>query len=337
MNTKELSQSLLAWYDVHGRNLPWRHKGGAHPSPYVVLVSEIMLQQTTVKTVMPYFERFMRRFPTVYDLAAATQEEVYQYWQGLGYYSRARSLHAAAQTIVNDFGGRFPKTRTDVLKLKGVGAYTAASFLALAFNLPETVVDGNVTRVICRMYHLTAPLSEIKNEIAARAAALTSADRPADYASAIMDLGAVVCTPRKPQCGVCPWRQACFSAGKDDVETIPRRTKTAKKEINGYVYLITDSSGGIFICRRTEKGLLSGLYEFPWSEKPLPLLAKDTGRSVTHIFTHIKLTLRICCVQTDETAYAGKFVPVTELKNYPTSSLMKKVYKNFLDFAQDSE
>ena len=337
MSTKELSQNLLAWYDVHGRALPWRHKGGAHPSPYAVLVSEIMLQQTTVKTVMPYFERFMRRFPTVYDLAAATQEEIYQYWQGLGYYSRARSLHAAAQTIVNDFGGCFPNTRTDVLKLKGVGAYTASSFLALAFNRPETVVDGNVMRIICRMYHLTAPLFEIKNEIAARAAALTSADRPADYASAIMDLGAVVCTPRKPHCDVCPWRHGCLSAGCKDVESIPNRIKTAKKKINGYLYLIKDSSDRIFIRCRTEKGLLSGLWEFPWSKQKLTLSATDTGQQVTHIFTHIKLTLHIFHLRDNNPPFSGKFIAWQDFKNYPTSSLMKKVYKNFSNFTQDPE
>ena len=321
-----MSQKLLAWYDVAGRNLPWRHKGGAHPDPYVVLVSEIMLQQTTVKTVIPFFARFMQRFPTVEDLAAAPVEEVYQYWQGLGYYSRARSLHAAAQTIAGEYGSRFPDTKEAVLKLKGIGPYTAASFLALAFNRPETVVDGNVMRIICRMFHYTEPLPDIMKKIREKAAMLTSVERPADYASAIMDLGAEVCTPRRPRCDVCPWRQACLSAGKDDVADIPHRVKTTKKEISGNVYVITDNRGYVFIRRRTEKGLLSGLYEFPWSEKTMFPSAQDTGMSVTHIFTHIRLTLRIYRLQSDNLSATGCFIPPQKLKDYPSSTLMKKVY-----------
>lgn len=161
MKKQELSELLLKWYNAHGRTLPWRVKGGAHPDPYVVLVSEFMLQQTTVKTVLDYFPGFLKRFPTAESLAAADLEEVYRYWQGLGYYTRARSLYATAQTVVNEFDGKFPQNREEVLKLKGIGAYTAASFLALAFNLPETVVDGNVIRIICRLHHLTAPVAEI--------------------------------------------------------------------------------------------------------------------------------------------------------------------------------
>ena len=156
MKKQELSELLLKWYNAHGRTLPWRVKGGAHPDPYVVLVSEFMLQQTTVKTVLDYFPGFLKRFPTAESLAAADLEEVYRYWQGLGYYTRARSLYATAQTVVNEFDGKFPQNREEVLKLKGIGAYTAASFLALAFNLPETVVDGNVIRIICRLHHLPA-------------------------------------------------------------------------------------------------------------------------------------------------------------------------------------
>ena len=156
--SNDLSKLLLNWYDKNGRRLPWRVRGGAHPDPYVILVSELMLQQTTVKTVIPYFQRFMERFPTVQSLAEAPLEEVYFYWQGLGYYTRARSLHATAGIIVSQYGGKFPQTRQEVLKLKGIGSYTVASFLALAFNQPETVVDGNVIRIICRLYNLTEPV-----------------------------------------------------------------------------------------------------------------------------------------------------------------------------------
>ncbi len=328
---KNLSTQLLDWYNQHGRKLPWRVKGGAHPDPYVILVSELMLQQTTVKTVIPYFQRFMKRFPTIKDLAAATEEEVYLHWQGLGYYSRARSLHATAKIITETFGGRFPDTRKDVLKLKGIGPYTVASFLALAFNQPETVVDGNVIRIICRLYHLTSPITEIMDDIRRRAEALTNRAHPADYASAIMDLGATICTPKKPQCLLCPWQNGCLSAGSPDVEQIPDRNKPAKQKRTGSVYLIHNRAGNILIRKKNDKGLLSGLYEFPWTDNenlPLPVTGKDTGRSISHIFTHFKLTLKIYTCQTEKAPFPdGIFAAPETLSAYPFSTLMKKVYQ----------
>lgn len=227
-----------------------------------------MLQQTTVKTVIPYFQRFMERFPTVQSLAEAPLEEVYFYWQGLGYYTRARSLHATAGIIVSQYGGKFPQTRQEVLKLKGIGSYTVASFLALAFNQPETVVDGNVIRIICRLYNLTEPVDEIAGLIRQKAEALTDRTCPADYASAIMDLGAGICTPKNPQCLLCPWQNFCRARGLENLENIPRRKKAAKRK-TGFVYLIHNNQNEILIRQRTEKGLLSGLYEFPWSEEKL--------------------------------------------------------------------
>lgn len=324
---RTLSKSLLDWYAESGRDLPWRVKGGAHPNPYVVLVSELMLQQTTVKTVIPYFERFMKRFPTIASLAAATQEEVYTYWQGLGYYTRARSLHNTAKIIMSDFGGIFPHTRADVLKLKGIGPYTVASFLALAFNAPETVVDGNVMRIICRLYHLTAPLDDIRAEISAKAESLTDKKHPADYASAIMDLGATVCTPKNPRCLECPWNKSCQSKSLPDLEQIPARHRLPKKEKSGFVFIITNSKGEFFIRRRTEKGLLSGLYEFPWSEDKLFTGAKDSGLTVSHVFTHFKLTLHIYFLKMQKTPTPdGCFIRPEKLGDYPVSTLMKKVF-----------
>ncbi len=331
-----LAASLLNWYQHHGRNLPWRIKGGAHPDPYVVLVSEFMLQQTTVKTVLDYFTPFMRRFPTVESLATADLEDVYRYWQGLGYYTRARSLHATARTIVKDFGGSFPQNRENVLRLKGIGAYTASSFLALAFNLPETVIDGNVTRIICRLYHLTEPVEQILPLIHEKAQALTDPQHPADYASAIMDLGAVICTPKKPQCLLCPWQNACLSRGLPELEQIPDRAKPAKKEKNGSVYLIFNAAGQILIRKRSEKGLLSGLYEFPWTDEGTLAFdgAQDSGKSVSHIFTHIRLNLKIYIVQTNTSPVAdGRFVDIEELSDYPFSTLMKKVSARGLSFS----
>ena len=330
MSKENLANLLLQWYAQSGRDLPWRFKGGAHPNPYVVLVSEFMLQQTTVKTVIPYFHRFMDRFPTVFDLAKASVEEVYALWQGLGYYARARSLHATAQMIVKDFKGEFPKTKNDVLKLKGMGPYTVASFLALAFDEPETVVDGNVLRIIARLYHLTEPLSNIDDDIRAKAQKLLSKEHPADYTSAIMDLGATVCTPKKPQCLLCPWKDFCKSKDDSNLEQIPMRQKIGKTEKSGSVYLIYNSLGEVLIRQRTEKGLLFGLYEFPWcDEGKLPLKAKSLDKKVVHIFTHIKLTLNIYTLKTDSSPISdGFFVQPQELSKYAFSTLMKKVWKN---------
>ena len=326
MKEQNLTQSLLEWFDKNGRDLPWRFKGGAHPDPYVIFVSEIMLQQTTVKTVIPYFERFMKRFPNVETLASASEDEVYKYWQGLGYYSRARSMHKSAQMVVRQYDGKFPDTVKQISQMKGFGPYTIASFAALAYNLPETVIDGNVMRIMCRMYHLTDPLETIKETVKQKACKLTSKQRPADYASAIMDLGATVCTPKNPQCLRCPWQSSCLSADKSDVEQIPLRKKLDKKEMFGNVYVIFNKKGEVFIHRRVEKGLLSGLYEFPWSENTLFAAAVDTGKIVTHVFTHIKLTLKIYTLNAETIQTDGKFVATDDLEKYAFSTLMKKVW-----------
>ncbi len=330
--TNEFSKYLLSWYKKNGRDLPWRFKGGAHPNPYVVLVSELMLQQTTVKTVLSYFEKFMKRFPTIESLARASQEEVNLYWQGLGYYTRAKSLRQSAEMIVNDFNGIFPHQKEDVLKLKGFGPYTIASFLALAFNAPETVVDGNVVRIICRVYHLTSPTDEILPEIRRKAEALTDKKNSADYASAIMDLGATICTPKKPACSLCPVQKFCLSKDLPDLEKIPTRKKTTKKVFNGYIYIIKNKEGKVLIRKRTEKGLLSGLYEFPWSEERLFKNAKETNQSVTHIFTHINMNLKVCELKSDCACSDGFFVFPRDLDKYAFSTLMQKVIKKQVCF-----
>ena len=327
MENQQLTKLLLDWFAQNGRDLPWRHKGGAHPNPYAVFVSEMMLQQTTVKTVIPYFERFMQRFPTIQDLASATDDEVAQYWQGLGYYSRARALLHTAQTICQTYGGHFPQTPTEVSKLKGFGPYMTASFLALAFNQPQTVVDGNVMRIMCRMFGLTQPLDEIQPQIYAHAVTLTSHTCPADYASAIMDLGATVCTPKKPLCVQCPWQKYCRSVGRDDIEQIPARRSTAKKEYNGFVFIIRNTKGQIYIRKRIEKGLLHGLYEFP-QNTAAPNWLSDINVSenyITHIFTHIKMKLQIVYATSEQAPSDGFFIMPEQLDDYPMSTLMKKV------------
>ncbi|MBR6355864.1 MAG: A/G-specific adenine glycosylase [Alphaproteobacteria bacterium] len=323
---KTPAELLLKWYAQNGRDLPWRIKGGAHPNPYVVFVSEMMLQQTTVKTVIPYFARFMARFPTVEALANATEDEVFQYWQGLGYYTRARSLLQTARIVAEKYGGKFPQNPQEISALKGFGPYSAASFAALAYNLPTTVIDGNVQRIICRLYRLTEPLEKIQPLIRAKAEALTDKQNAADYASAIMDLGAMVCTPKKPQCLLCPWQNMCLSANAADVEQIPQKNKLTKKEINGKVYILSNAEGKVYIRKRLEKGLLHGLYEFPWTEQgDLIADATDSGLSVTHIFTHIKMILEIITAQVNDYQGDGIFVSPEELDNYPMSTLMQKV------------
>ena len=321
----EFAKCLLSWYKINGRDLPWRFKGGAHPNPYAVLVSELMLQQTTVQAVLSYYPKFMNRFPKVEDLAAATQEEVNLYWQGLGYYSRAKSLKKSAEIIVHDFNGTFPQKKEDVLKLKGLGPYTVASFMALAFNAPETVVDGNVIRIICRLYHLTVPFDGIMAQIRSKAEALTDVDNAADYASAIMDLGATVCTPKNPKCSECPVQKFCKSKGMPDLEQIPTRKKVQKKDVHGYVYVIKNKKGEVYIKKRTEKGLLNGLYEFLWSENKIFENALETKNIVKHTFTHINMSLQICELESESPDLGGFFVLPEKLNQYAFSTLMQKV------------
>lgn len=327
MHPSPVTDLLLKWFTQYGRDLAWRHRGGAHPNPYHVLVSEIMLQQTTVATVGPYFHRFIARFPDVASLAAADIADVYHLWQGLGYYSRARSLHKTATILANEFGGVFPDDRDAWLKMPGIGPYTAASILSLGFNRAETVVDGNVVRVICRLFGLDAPVDSIRNQIRTHATELTSPHHPADYASAIMDFGATVCTPRNPQCDQCPIAAYCAAHKTDRVAKIPVITKLARPERHGAAYLIKNSRGQFFIRRRTGRGLLAGLYELPWTDDGAPVMdaaATDTGITVTHTFTHFKLFLNVCLIESDVAPSGGVFVGTDELDGYPMSTLMKK-------------
>ena len=207
--TKPKADDLLAWYDRHRRVLPWRSGSGESADPYRVWLSEIMLQQTTVAAVKPFYLRFLDRFPTVEALAEAPVDQVMQAWAGLGYYSRARNLHACAKAVVERFGGGFPPTETELLTLPGVGAYTAAAVAAIAFNQPAAAVDGNVERVVSRLFVVEEPLPKAKPTIRALTLDLVPPDRPGDFAQAVMDLGATICTPKRPACALCPWMDPC--------------------------------------------------------------------------------------------------------------------------------
>ena len=323
------AQALLSWYATHGRDLPWRVKGGAHPDAYAVWVSEIMLQQTTVQTVMDYFARWMKRFPTLQALAAADLDEVLRQWQGLGYYARARTLFKCAQVVCTQHGGAFPRDREALLALPGIGPYTASSLCAFAFNQPETVVDGNVIRVLSRYYGLEGEVD--RERIYPLAQKLTPEAAPADYASAIMDLGATVCRPAAPACANCPWQKECVARQKGLQERIPVLKKPTRTRKAGAAFLLTDGKGGFFIRKRGGKGLLAGLWEIPWTEDGAPPFEGKWERldgEVRHVFTHIDLTLNLYRGKPPyppDFLAGGRFITYSQRSSYAFSTLMRKV------------
>lgn len=326
---KPLAKQLLEWYAKNGRDMPWRVKGSAHFDPYAVWISEIMLQQTTVKTVIDYWNRWMKRFPTLETLANTDIQEVLLMWQGLGYYTRAKKIHECAGVLMSQYNGCFPQNRTELLKLPGIGPYTASSICAFAFNQPETVVDGNVIRVISRLYGIENEIN--RDEIYALASALTPLAHGADYASAIMDLGATICTPSSPKCPLCPWHKECVALAQNLTDKIPLIIKPAKQNRVGTIYLIQNKKGETYIQKKSGKGLLSGLYEFPWGYDDTPPFSGkwiDTGETITHTFTHFHLILRVWKIKAETMPNGnGVFVPTKELKNYPFPTLMKKLFK----------
>jgi A/G-specific adenine glycosylase len=296
---------ILAWYDRMARRLPWRVPPGAdlQPDPYRVWLSEVMLQQTTVAAVRTYFESFTSRWPRVKDLAAAEDAEVMAAWAGLGYYARARNLLKCARAVAREREGRFPDTEAELLQLPGIGPYTAAAIAAIAFDRPAAVLDGNIERVMARMFAVQTPLPEAKPALRAHAAALTPERRAGDYAQAVMDLGATICTPRNPACGLCPWREACAARAQGIAADLPRKTPRAAKPVrHGIVYLAVREDGAVLLERRPEKGLLGGMLGLPgtaWSEtppasqRPFPAEWERVPGEVRHTFTHFHLILRI--------------------------------------------
>jgi A/G-specific adenine glycosylase len=300
--------ALLAWFDRHRRDLPWRARPGEAADAYRVWLSEIMLQQTTVKTVGPYFARFLARFPSVNDLASADIEDVLRLWAGLGYYARARNLHACAKAVAAR--GAFPDTEEELLALPGIGAYTAAAVAAIAFDRPAAPVDGNVERVVARLYAVEQELPNAKPAIRALAAALAPARRPGDFAQAMMDLGAAICTPKGPACALCPFMASCDARRRGDAETFPRKKKKAEGLMRrGAAFVAIRADGCVLVRRRAAKGLLGGMTEVPtteWSagfdaaravaEAPKFVARKTASWQrvpgiVTHVFTHFPLEL----------------------------------------------
>jgi A/G-specific adenine glycosylase len=334
---RDLAQKLLAWYDVHARELPWRAKKGVKADPYRVWLSEIMLQQTTVVAVKDYFLKFTRLWPTVSELANAPLDDVLRAWAGLGYYARARNLHACAQLVVTKYKNEFPIDYTGLLSLPGIGPYTAGAISAIAYDQPYAAVDGNVERVISRLYGLETPLPLSKPEISLLAQALVPSARAGDFAQAMMDLGATICAPRKANCSSCPWQLSCIGRLRGRPEDLP--FKLPKKKVPtryGIVFWIEREGGAVLVRTRPTKGLLGGMTEFPsteWTENqecavepPFPANWQVLPGLVRHTFTHFHLELTVWQAQIDFSPDPSfRFVAKRDLDAEAFPSLMRKV------------
>ncbi|WP_415405283.1 A/G-specific adenine glycosylase [Tateyamaria sp. SN3-11] len=322
--------------------MPWRvppadKQAGVRPDAYAVWMSEIMLQQTTVAAVTAYFQRFIARWPTVADLAAAEDAEVMGEWAGLGYYARARNLLKCARAVVADHGGAFPADHAALLKLPGIGPYTAAAIASIAFDLRHTVVDGNVERVMARMFDEHTPLPAAKPILTAHAERLTPDKRPGDYAQAVMDLGATICSPKNPACGICPWRDPCRARDKGTAPELPKKTpKKAKPVRHGTVYLAQRSDGAWLLETRPDSGLLGGMLGWPGSDwvdasgpRPTkPPLDADWVKlpgEVRHTFTHFHLLLDVMVAEVHETA-TGTFLPRDQFRPSDLPTVMRKAF-----------
>ncbi|MCR9146709.1 MAG: A/G-specific adenine glycosylase [Rhodobacteraceae bacterium] len=343
------SDSLLAWYDTHARDLPWRvgphqRAQGVRPDPYRVWLSEVMLQQTTVAAVKSYFQRFTTLWPTVGNLAAAEDGAVMGEWAGLGYYARARNLLKCAREVADRHGGRFPDTAEGLQALPGIGPYTSAAIAAIAFDRPETVVDGNVERVMARIHDIRTPMPAAKTAMKAAAKRMTPQARPGDYAQAVMDLGATICTPRNPACGICPWRDICAARRAGVQADLPvKAPKKAKPVRLGIAYVARRADGAWLLERREDRGLLGGMLGWPgsdWGENtPQPAPPLDTDwtllpEEARHTFTHFHLRLKIAVarVAKDAPPLRGDFLPHSAFRPSDLPTVMRKVF----DLAQES-
>lgn len=343
MQTESLSPLLLAWYDRHARVMPWRvspqdRAAGVRPDPYRVWLSEVMLQQTTVAAVRDYFHRFTARWPDVMALAAAQDADVMGEWAGLGYYARARNLLKCARAVVADHGGAFPETRAGLLTLPGIGPYTASAIAAIAYDEAATVVDGNVERVMARMFAVETPLPAAKPALVALAEGLTPLTRPGDYAQAVMDLGATICTPRNPACGICSWRDPCRARIAGIAADLPRKTAKPAKPLRQGVLWLGHAGDALVLERRPERGLLGGMLGFPgdgWDGAGgnAPALAdwRDIGE-VRHTFTHFHLILRVLVARIDAAPLRGDLVARADFRPADLPTVMRKAW----DLARDS-
>jgi A/G-specific adenine glycosylase len=330
----EFSNSLLLWYLQNKRNLPWRNT----VNPYPIWLSEIMLQQTRVAQGMPYFLSFMDAFPTIFDLAKADEEQVLKLWQGLGYYSRARNMHKTAQIIAFDFNGNFPNNYNDLLKLKGIGEYTAAAIASFAFNEVVPVVDGNVYRVLARYFDVETDIasSSARKEFTALAKELIPNDNPALFNQAIMEFGALQCVPKSPNCEICIFNSSCAALQKKKVAELPvklKKTRVTKKFFNYLIFL--DDSETTLINKRTEKGIWHSLYEFPiietenqvdfdtlsniiqenYSDLEIEAISIYNDNPIIHKLSHQKLHINFYKIEVSKKLMNG--ISLNSLRNYP--------------------
>ncbi len=325
MAVENVSHTLLKWYDRHARKLPWRTPPGSNAGadPYAVWMSEIMLQQTTVAAVIPYFSRFQERWPTIETLAAADDADVMAAWAGLGYYSRARNLLACARAVVEGHGAAFPKDEATLLSLPGIGAYTAAAIAAIAHDEPATVVDGNVERVVARLFAVEEALPGAKAALRRLAATLTPAIRPGDFAQAMMDLGATICTPRSPRCLSCPLSSFCRAYGLGAPEGFPvKAEKRARPERHGMAFWI-ERDDRVLLVTRPSSGLLGGMRALPSNEWGIEnVIDMELGdgawriasKSVRHVFTHFSLTLGVAMTDVAHSPpFEGEWWPINRL------------------------
>src|SRR5262252_5318365 len=343
------SADLLAWYDRHRRVLPWRAAPGERADPYRVWLSEIMLQQTTIKAVVPYFVRFTARWPNVHALAAAPLGDVLKLWAGLGYYARARHLYACAKAVVERHGGSFPQSETGLAALPGIGPYTAAAIAAIAFDAPAAAVDGNVERVVARLFALEEELPAAKAEIRRLTKALVPAERAGDFAQALMDLGATICTPKKPACALCPWMAACAARRRGDPETFPLKAPKKEGQLRrGAAFVVVRSDGFVLVRSRAPTGLLGGMTEVPTTQWTHDFdggaeLGPRLGRVrpewrrvrgvVTHAFTHFPLELVVYVADVPAHAAAprgARWVRHADLRGEALPNVMRKVLAHAL-------
>jgi A/G-specific adenine glycosylase len=348
---------LLDWYDRHRRRLPWRPPAGERADPYRVWLSEIMLQQTGVKTVGPYFEKFLARWPDVEALGRASLDDVLRMWAGLGYYSRARNLHACAVAVLRDHGGVFPDTEEGLRALPGIGPYTAAAIGAIAFDIRTMPVDGNIERVVSRLFAVEEPLPQAKPLIQQLAATLLGDigtgdenSRAGDSAQALMDLGSSICTPKKPACALCPLDEDCLSRARGDQERFPRKAPKKTGELRRGAAFVVTRGGELLVRTRPEKGLLGGMTEVPTSEwraaqdDKAALTQAPTLKSVsrwhrkagivTHVFTHFPLELVVYTADVPAGTRAPegmRWVPIATLKDEALPNVMRKVIAHGLD------
>lgn len=336
MNRKNFTQTILSWYDQGHRDLPWRRT----QDPYRIWISEIMLQQTRAETVVSYYERFLARYPTVQDLASAPEEELLKAWEGLGYYSRARSLQKAAKEIVARYGGQLPADLEKLRALPGIGDYTAGAIASIAFGIPAAAVDGNVERVLCRWDAITDEVGTpaVRRQIAARAQALVPSDRPGAFANAMMEMGATMCTPKNPKCLLCPVREGCMGFAQGIAQELPHKAKKKAQRVENRAVLLVFCDNRVLIVKRQEK-LLGGLFVFPdvlEESDPARLCQALEALGIRaaydeklgharHVFTHLIWEMDVHAVVADEMTQVpgGQWVSRQELAALPLPTAVK--------------